>query len=1392
MQVVEQRKGLISVLESNVHAGVKRGEFGKALEAVRTFAEDIIFDPASVAKVFVSSELDFLCKHIGETKARGLLTQPVQGGVGTLILASEISKAGGHNELIKDIVRLHLFENPVSLLLTDCFSRVDSKLCEDFSLENGLPVEVLSGRDEEEKFSNILQLIYSRPIKNLVLLTHNQDALGVAAAFAAKTSGWAQEVVFVHHGDHHLSLGAATTEFIHVDPHQMGYFHCKNELGHALNHYWPLTVNLKAIQPRNIPFLSQGRLVTCSSGRPEKFEQGAYLYDYWTLIPQLLARSQGVHVHIGELHAGQHEKLLASLADQGIPADRFIHVPWVDSIANALVAQRVDLYISSFPLGGGKATLEAMASGTPLLMHESYRSRFHGGVDIAYTGALVWRDEAEFLSAIEGLDTDVLRLHSAMAKSHYEKFHDEHILVRCCDFSRPVDAQLIPPLRVYRENVFQRFLDELRTKELGLQSKLRLIDAQREELVKYEVQSQTLSAQWEQAERGARALELDLGIQRSQVAHLEKQAAAMADSMLAAEAKAQSDGERIYGLTSEVSALRSSTSWRITKPIRMLSDLRKNRPIILNIRHLISRAGIARGFKMRVKRYLVAEKSLPPNFDGATYLKLNPDLAAAGVDAGDHFLLHGRNEGRLWALPAVDFSKSPQFVTGQEAVLVVSHEASRTGAPILSFNLVQSLVRKYNVVALLLGGGDLLDAFKATGATVCVAPSVRGNPFVAHHVGSQLCREFDFKFALVNSIESRYLLPVLAEHFVPTISLVHEFASYTRPKSAFGDALFWSSEVVFSANVTKENAFSTFPDLDAVAVHVMPQGKCLLPASAQDAAAEQQEATKLRRLIRPAGLDEDTLVVLGAGFVQLRKGVDLFLECAARVQRLAGARKVRFVWIGSGYDPDHDVAYSVYLHDQIRRAGLENHVAFLGETSAIEAAYDEADVLLLSSRLDPLPNVAIDAMSVGVPVVCFDKTTGIADFLQASGLAETCVAAYLDTADAAEKILRFSSVPGLLEKVGAKCREAALQYFDMERYVQNLEALAHAVGQRTLREKSDYQAVLAAEVLRSDVACYPDALPSSQLARRYVRAWASGIGRRKPFPGFHPGIYQERHGLAVSGADPLADYLQSGQPDGAWSYPVITPLDGPITVAHDGLRLALHVHAYYVDLLPEIIQRLGLNQHRADLFISVKDEAALELAKTYLATYPGRVAAMRVVPNRGRDIGPFLTDFLPAILTSYDLVGHIHTKKSKDVKDENMGKTWFHFLMENLIGGASGPMMDIIVDRLQKDASIGMVFPDDPYITGIEKNGDIAVAIGKNMGISNIPIHFVYPVGTMFWSRTAALKPMDDLQLRWEDYPEEPLPYDGSLLHALERLVALALPSGGWKIAATNIHGVSR
>ena len=128
------------------------------------------------------------------------------------------------------------------------------------------------------------------------------------------------------------------------------------------------------------------------------------------------------------------------------------------------------------------------------------------------------------------------------------------------------------------------------------------------------------------------------------------------------------------------------------------------------------------------------------------------------------------------------------------------------------------------------------------------------------------------------------------------------------------------------------------------------------------ALANSAEVSRIQKLLRPEGFSEEGILVLGAGYVDLRKGVDIFIQCAAKIAVLAPDLHIRFVWVGRGFDTETDVYYSVYLADQIRRLGLEDRVSFLGEATVLHAAYDAADILLLTSRLDPLPNVAIDAL----------------------------------------------------------------------------------------------------------------------------------------------------------------------------------------------------------------------------------------------------------------------------------------------------------------------------------------------------------------------------------------------------------------------------------------------
>jgi glycosyltransferase involved in cell wall biosynthesis len=786
-------------------------------------------------------------------------------------------------------------------------------------------------------------------------------------------------------------------------------------------------------------------------------------------------------------------------------------------------------------------------------------------------------------------------------------------------------------------------------------------------------------------------------------------------------------------------------------------------------------------------------QKLPNGFDAEVYLQLNSDVRQAGIDPSTHYYTYGQHENRLYKSPELNILPGNDLTQKSSTILIVSHDASRTGAPILTLNLVQSLSKDYNVVVLLLGDGELITAFQSVAKEVIFEPALRVNAQIALPFLTQVCNRHKIFFAVINSIESRAVLPSLASLYVPTISLLHEFASYTRPRNAFLDAFLWSTKTVFSSKMTLENALSEYTHLQDFSAEVIPQGKCIVPCEAISADDKEVERIRLSLLIRPEGKSDGVFVVLGAGSVHLRKGVDLFIECASRVLRSPGGDKCRFVWVGQGYNPDDDVNYSVYLADQIQRAGIEKYIVFTGETNEIEFAYQSADLFLLSSRLDPLPNVAIDAMHCGLPVICFNKTTGIADFLIQIGLGAYCVAHYLDTMELSQKVLALVLSKTLWKKVSDQCKDASLATFCMQRYASSINILALSAQKQMNQEMLDTQEILASGLFLSTFSL-PKNINMSDFSaiRSYIRSWKTKINRRKPCPGFHPGMYLEHHGLTNKESDPFADYLRNGQPQGVWNSGTITPEFGTKSPTDD-VRVALHLHVYYPDMLEEIITRLEVNEIRPDLFVSVKDKKSLDLVTNTLSNYIGNIVDIQIVPNRGRDIGPFLTVFGKRLVKDYDIIGHIHTKKSLDITDRSVVEIWNNFLLENLLGGNKGGCMaDAIISAMNNDIKTGIVFPDDPFVIGWSKNRQIAEQIATRLGFSSLQDEFNFPIGTMFWICSSALKRFVELDLKWEDYPSEPLPYDGSILHAIERLFGIVCTLENMRYAVTHVPGVTR
>ena len=779
-------------------------------------------------------------------------------------------------------------------------------------------------------------------------------------------------------------------------------------------------------------------------------------------------------------------------------------------------------------------------------------------------------------------------------------------------------------------------------------------------------------------------------------------------------------------------------------------------------------------------------------FSTRYYLAANADIRDARINPFWHYVTAGRKEQRQARPDWAHVSGELPFDPARATVLVVSHEASLTGAPVLSLNIVRGLRQKYNVVSLLLGEGPLQASFREESVAVAGPVKQRYSPEVVDSVVNEMAGRYEFAFAVVNSIESSMVLEPLARRSVPTVALIHEFASYVRPRSAFRNTFFWADEIVFSTRLTYSDALSAYPELAAKHCHIVAQGRCLVPTlDSADAAEREKELARVRSILRPAAAPANSLLVVGIGFVQIRKGVEYFIDCAARVLQGNPGRPCRFVWVGKGYDPERDMAYSVYLADQIQRSGLAGRIEFMGDTHEIGEVYSAADVLLVTSRLDPLPNVAIDAMANGRPVFCFDRTTGIAEILADHGLREQCVAGYLDSADLAAKVIAVANSEELARQIGARLQQVAAEVFDMQAYLRTLDSIAESARARVAQERSCADVIVRSVQLNEDYVQGGRAGDTQLDAVRwnYVRPWSSGILPRKPFPGFHPGVFGEQAVQTAQG-DLLAHYIRAGKPDGPWNFEVISASE-PARGVTEALRVALHLHVYYPEMLEEMLGRLGRNRTVPTLLVSVRDEAARQRVILALARYQGE-SVVEVVPNRGRDIGPFLTAFGPRIARDFDIVGHVHTKKTADVADAAMAERWREFLLENLLGGKA-PMADIILGRMAADPSIGMVFPDDPHAVGWGGNLDHARPLAVRLGLDGeFPRHFVFPIGTMFWARVDAIRPLLALGLDWPDYPAEPLPYDGSMLHALERILPFVVGKQGQRVVLTNVPGVTR
>jgi len=128
---------------------------------------------------------------------------------------------------------------------------------------------------------------------------------------------------------------------------------------------------------------------------------------------------------------------------------------------------------------------------------------------------------------------------------------------------------------------------------------------------------------------------------------------------------------------------------------------------------------------------------------------------------------------------------------------------------------------------------------------------------------------------------------------------------------------------------------------------------------------QSRPKNEMRRLL---GLPADRSILLSIGNLTENKGFHILIEAVASLRRQNSG--VLLVIIGEG-------VYGSHLSGKIRDLGLEGNVRLVGTQphEELSAWYSAADVFCLASATEGCPNVVMEAMACGLPVIATRAAT---------------------------------------------------------------------------------------------------------------------------------------------------------------------------------------------------------------------------------------------------------------------------------------------------------------------------------------------------------------------------------------------------------------------------------
>jgi L-malate glycosyltransferase len=186
------------------------------------------------------------------------------------------------------------------------------------------------------------------------------------------------------------------------------------------------------------------------------------------------------------------------------------------------------------------------------------------------------------------------------------------------------------------------------------------------------------------------------------------------------------------------------------------------------------------------------------------------------------------------------------------------------------------------------------------------------------------------------------------------------------------------------------------------------------------------------------GLRDDAIIVTMMARLEPAKNHRMLIQVASKVVR--EVPQVCFLAVGKG-------SLQNDLVDFAAREGLADKVLFLGHRSDVAEILAATDISVLTSNYEGLPNVIIESMAAGKPILCTNYQ-GFEQILthEANALISPCG----DVQAFSEQVVRLTRDPCLRNRLANTARRYAQTHFSPETMARNLQAIyLHSAGNRS-------------------------------------------------------------------------------------------------------------------------------------------------------------------------------------------------------------------------------------------------------------------------------------------------------------------------------------------------------